>query len=143
VTLSRHIAREVWTKLVYICGLSGMTCITRASFAEVLDMPETLELTERVLREVEAVARAKRVTLGDGIVEETMERYQSSGRDATSSMYTDLVKGNRLEVGVLNGAVSRFGSELGVATPANDFITGCLTVAHNRASAAGTESKGG
>ncbi len=143
VTLSRHIAREVWTKLVYICGLSGMTCITRASFAEVLDMPETLELTERVLREVEAVARAKRVTLGDGIVEETMERYQSSGRDATSSMYTDLVKGNRLEVGVLNGAVSRFGSELGVATPANDFITACLTVAHNRAAAAGTESKGG
>ncbi len=138
VTLSLDIAGQVWAKLVYICGFSGMTCVTRASFAEVLDTPETLELTERVLREVEAVARAKGVTLGDGIVGETMARYQSSGRDGVSSMYTDLMKGNRLEVGVLNGAVSRLGSELGVATPVNDFVAACLSVAHNRAATAGT-----
>jgi len=48
-------------------------------------------------------------------------------------MFTDLERGNRLEVGVLNGAVARLGVELGIATPANEFITACLTVAHNRA----------
>jgi hypothetical protein len=29
--------------------------------------------------------------------------------------------------------VSRIGKEAGVPTPANDFITACLTPAHNRA----------
>ena len=38
-----------------------------------------------------------------------------------------------MNIEVLNGAVSRMGRETGVPTPANDFITACLLVPHNRA----------
>ena len=48
-------------------------------------------------------------------------------------MFTDLKRGNQLEIDVLNGAVSRIGKEVGIPTPANDFITACLLIADKAA----------
>ena len=133
--LSTDVLKELWNKLIFICALSGMTCIARAPIAEVLNTPETLELTWRVLREVAAVGRAKGIGLDDDIVEATMERLQGSKHELISSMHLDLESGNPLEVEGLNGAVARIGKEVGVATPVNGFITACLTVADGKARA--------
>jgi 2-dehydropantoate 2-reductase len=135
VGLSSKVGRDLWSKLVYICALSGMTCITRAPFADVLSTPETLDLTWRVMREVKAVADARDAGLAPDVVESTMALFEEAGGRLTSSMFTDLERGNPLEVDVLNGAVARLGKELGVATPVNDLITACLTPAHKRGAA--------
>jgi 2-dehydropantoate 2-reductase len=37
-------------------------------------------------------------------------------------MYFDLIEGRRLELDAINGAVSRMGKELGVATPLNTAV---------------------
>lgn len=110
-----------------------MTCITNASLAEILGTPGTLDLTWRVLREAEAVARAKGVALGRDVVEASMARFQERKDTMISSMKVDLDRGNPLEVGVLNGAVSKIGKMVGVSTPVNDFISSCLTIHNSRA----------
>ena len=133
VHLSTDVAQELWKKLIYISAWSGMICVTRAPMAEIMSTPEARDLVLRVMREAEAVARTKGVQVDHGYVEATMAYFESSREGAVSSMFSDLQRGGRLEVGVLNGAVSRLGRETGVPTPANDFITACLTVAHNRA----------
>ncbi|HQI80431.1 MAG TPA: ketopantoate reductase C-terminal domain-containing protein, partial [Deltaproteobacteria bacterium] len=44
-----------------------------------------------------------------------------------SSMLQDMAKGGRLtEIDALNGAISRYGREQGVATPVNDVITAII-----------------
>ena len=136
VELSSDVEAALWSKLIYVCAWSGMICITRASFAEILGTPDTEELTWRVMREAEAVARAKGVNVDGDLVERTMERFRATDGPSISSMYEDLKRGGRLEVGVLNGAVARLGKELGVETPVNGFIAACLMVVHNRAVAA-------
>ena len=73
------------------------------------------------------------VDLDDDLVEETIAKFMRSKHQITSSMYLDLQAGNPLEVHVLNGAVLRAGRELGIATPANEFITTCLSLADSRA----------
>ena len=133
VELSDDMPKSLWTKLTYICGLSGMTCITRSGFPEVLDTPATRAMTLTVMREVVAVAEARGIRLGDGFADEVLAQFVEARGEMMSSMYNDLQSGNPLEVSVLNGAVSRIGKEAGVPTPANDFITACLTPAHNRA----------
>ena len=133
--LAAAVTVELWKKLVFICGLSGMMCITNGSLAEVLDTPETLDLTWRVLREGEAVARAEGVALDADVVEAAMTRFQEGKHSMLSSMKVDLDRGNPLEVGVLNGAVARLGGQLGVPTPVNAFITSCLAVQYARAMA--------
>ncbi|MCH7787525.1 MAG: 2-dehydropantoate 2-reductase, partial [Chloroflexi bacterium] len=131
--LSRNVSKVLWNKLIYICALSGMTCITRASFAEVMGTPETLDLTWRVMREAAEAGRAKGIDLDEDVVESTMAGFQEYKEDLISSMHLDLEAGNPLEIAFLNGAVSRIGKEVGVATPVNDFITACLSIADGKA----------
>ena len=133
--LSPHVGVDIWTKLVFVCALSGMMCITRGSLAEIVDTPETSDLTRRVLGEAEEVGRAKGVDLPEDAVDAAMSRLDEGKQSFISSMRVDLDSGRPLEVHVLNGAIARLGKELGIATPVNEFITVCLTVAHNRAMA--------
>ena len=131
--LSSNVTKDLWEKLIHICALSGMMCITRSTMAEIVATPEARSLMRSVMQEAEAVARAKGVELSQDYVEGRMTYFDQTREGTVSSMFTDLERGNRLEVGVLNGAVTRLGVELGIATPANEFVTACLTVAHNRA----------
>ena len=131
--IAEDIDLALWGKLVYICGLSGMTCITRSSFAEVMDTPETADLTMTVVGEAAAVGRAAGVALPTDIVETTMEMFREDKDHLISSMHADLTAGRPLEVGNLNGKVSELGREYGVRTPANDLIAACLAPAHRRA----------
>ncbi len=127
----------LWNKLVYICGLSGMTCITRSSFKEVMETPQTADLTLSVMEEAAAVGRASSVNLADNIAETTMVHLYEERDGLVSSMHSDLNAGRPLELANLNGKVSELGRELGTPTPLNDFITACLTPAHNRAVSGG------
>ena len=116
VDLTSTIMSVLWSKLLYICALSGMMCITRATFPEILANPGTERMTWAVMREVEAVAEAKGIVLTQDVVEQTMERLRLVDSNGISSMYVDLQRGGRLEVEVLNGAVSCFGKEFSIAT---------------------------
>ena len=133
--VSPNVLTALWSKLVYICALSGMSCITRAAFRDVLDTPETYAMTMQVMTEALKVGQASGVSLDDDLPESVMAGFREEKSGLISSMHTDLVAGNPLEVSLINGAVSRIGSELGVETPANSFIAACLTIADNNARA--------
>ena len=134
--VSEDILADLWSKLVFICALSGMTCITRSSFGRVIDTSATRDLARQVMREAEAVGRARGVKLAADIVDSTMAHFLANKDEMVSSMHADLIAGKPLELSVLNGAVTRMGKEARVATPANDFITACLTPADDAARAA-------
>ncbi len=131
--VSPNVLTALWSKLIYICALSGMTCITRASFSEVLETPETLGMTIQVMTEALKVGQTSGVPLDDGLVDSVMAGFQEEKSGLISSMHTDLMSGNPLEVSLINGAVARIGKEVGVDTPANSMIATCLTIADNRA----------
>ena len=134
--LSIEILNALWAKLLLICGLSGMSCITQGSIEAVMETLGTRELMRRVFAEVEAVGRALGIAFEDGIVDWTMDHLHENRKTVMSSMYLDMKAGKPLEVGVLNGAVSKAGIEVGVDTPVNDFITACLSIVDARARSA-------
>ena len=131
--VSPNVLTALWSKLVYICALSGMSCITRASFSDVLETPETYSMTMQVMEEALKVGQASGVPLDDGLPESVMAGFLEEKGGLISSMHTDLMAGNPLEASLINGAVTRIGEEVGVPTPANSFISACLTIADNKA----------
>jgi len=131
--LSDDVSATLWTKLVFISALSGITCICRSSMVEALDNPSTAELTLRILEETTNVGRAAGVIIPTDMAQTTMAQFQRDKADLVSSMHMDLMAGRPLELANINGAVAAIGKLHGVATPVNDFITSCLSVAHNRA----------
>ena len=131
--LSDDVNVTLWTKLILISALSGITCICRSSMVEALDNPASADITMRILEETANVGRAAGVSLEHDIVETTMAQFQRDKADLVSSMHMDLMAGRPLELANINGAVSAIGKLHGVETPMNDFITSCLSVAHQRA----------
>ena len=126
--ISGDIMSALWKKLVFITALSGMTCLARARFEQVLDNPQTYELAIQVMSETKAVADAEGIGLPANIVETTMDDFMSHKSELVSSMHQDLLSGRPLEVNVINGAVSQMGKIHDVSTPINDVITSCLSL---------------
>jgi 2-dehydropantoate 2-reductase len=120
-----NVLERMWRKFAGICG-AGVFTVMRGRKELVWDFPETRHLIRSALNEVVAVAHAKGITLPSSVVEEMLEVVEGMPPDYKPSTLADLEKGNRLEIEALNGALTRFGRQVGVATPVNDFIYACL-----------------
>ena len=127
--LSSDVVRELWTKFLFICTLAGVTSTARAPMSQLLQHNEARETILAVMREVEAVGRARGVNLDRDVVDRTMEYVETTAKDLHASMHTDLELGRPLELEALNGAVVRMGREAGVPTPVNRLLYSIL-VAH-------------
>ncbi len=126
---SQDIRREIREKLVLTSVTLGLVSLTRLPLGPLFSRPPTAALARGLMEEVAAVGRAKGVPLPKGRAEELFEwlrKLAEANPSARGSMYFDLVEGRRLELEAINGAVSRMGRELGVATPRNTVVYAAL-----------------
>ena len=125
--VSNDIRRKIWEKFVFLVGLSAATSAKRVPLGAVLRDPEARELFLGAMLETVAVGRARGIDLNDGLAEDRLDFADGLPPDMTSSMHTDLERGNRLELEWLSGAVVRFGREEGIATPINTAVCAALS----------------
>jgi len=119
----------VWRKWLLICAFSGLTALTRKPIGQVVERRETRDLLRRAMEEIAALAAARGVALPADAVDGAMTFARETAEPTmTSSLAQDLAAGKRLELEALNGAASRMGRELGVATPVNDFVYAALVL---------------
>ena len=121
--VSGDIRRAIWEKFVFLVGLSAATAIKRAPLGAVRKDPEARELFLGAMLETAAVGRARGIGLDGGLARDRLEFADGLPADMTSSMHTDLERGNRLELEWLSGAVVRMGREEGIATPVNEAVS--------------------
>ena len=124
--LHSDIQVALWQKFLAICGVNGVTALTRLPMGEILACEETRNLLRGTMQEVEAVARASGAALPEKCVEQSMDLFNSMGPSMRGSMYYDLAAGRRLELEVLNGTVVRLGDGHGIPTPINFAIYAAL-----------------
>lgn len=106
-----------WEKFTLLAAFSAMTAAVRLGLGEIRDAPAARAMLRALMEEVCAVGRASGVNLPDDIVERQFGLLTAQVPGATSSLYRDLVNGNRLELEALQGTVIRFGRRHGVPTP--------------------------
>jgi 2-dehydropantoate 2-reductase len=136
-SVSSDIVADLWTKLLVIAGMGGVTAYCRCSIGDVREDPRLVSLLLRAMEEVGAVAAARGISVAQGLPEVVLASVKTAlDPQAKSSMCRDVERGRPLEVEAINGAVTRFGAEAGVATPANAEILGRLLPLHRAALAA-------
>ncbi len=126
VEASEDIHKVLWTKLVFITAVSSLGSLTRLPLGDYRAIPETRSLLTRIMKEVESVARAQNVQLDEDVVESWLEFIDSSAPNIKPSMQLDIESGHRTELESIIGVVSRKGHDLGVPTPAIDFVYASL-----------------
>ena len=124
--LHSDIQVALWQKFLGICGVNGITALTRLPMGEIVACKETHNLMRGTMQEVEKVARASGANLPEDCVDQSMNFFSSVEPSVRGSMYYDLAAGRRLELEVLNGTVVRLGSEKGIRTPINFAIYAAL-----------------
>ncbi|MCH2515002.1 MAG: 2-dehydropantoate 2-reductase [Dehalococcoidia bacterium] len=120
------IVMAIWEKFIFICALSGMTALTRKPIGEIFAQPSTTEMYLQVLAEVAEVGRAEGVALPGDIAQNTLAATQAREPFIIGSMGHDLIAGNPIEIGLLNGRVVELGKKHGIPTPANFAIEAAL-----------------
>lgn len=126
--LTEQVQTVLWTKLLFIAAMAGLTTLTRRTLGEVLAFPPTRRLFRAVLVEGQAVAEATGVELPPNVVEEVERTAMGMAPEMRSSMQKDLERGRKLEIEALNGAIVRLGERHGVPTPVNAVIYAALTL---------------
>ena len=126
VEISENIRKVLWTKFVFISAVSSIGSLTRLPMGEYRAVPQSRSLLTRIMQEVEALARAQGILLDPDVVQQSLEFVDSSGPHIKPSMQLDVETGNRTELESMVGVIGRKGRELGIPTPAADFVYSSL-----------------
>ena len=121
-----NVKRALWEKFIFISALSGMTALTRRPIGDIFAQPTTTEMYRQVLEEVAEVGRAEGVDLPQDTASKIFKTTQAREPFIIGSMGHDLIAGNAIEIGLLNGRVTELGRLHGIPTPANFAITAAL-----------------
>jgi 2-dehydropantoate 2-reductase len=134
--ISENIDGELWTKLIWNCGLNAISALGRAKYGQIAASADARKVVETAVYEVLAVARAA------GIHPPGLEDPQAALAgalkiatqltEAFSSTAQDLNRGKLTEIDSLNGYISRRGAELGVPTPVNHALYALVKLAEGR-----------
>ncbi len=125
--VSEDIVSELWRKFMFICPLSGLTRVVRASIGVVLANAETKALYRKAVEEVHLAAWSCEVNLPEEMIEEVIGFTESLHFDFKSSMQRDLERGRPLELDALSGHVVHLGEEKEFPTPVNSLIIAALS----------------
>lgn len=114
----------VWKKAISNSGYNTLSALTRLKVGPMLDCESGRELIKKVWAEGCAVAKALTgVDLWDEMLEE-LERLREGFAKYYPSMAQDvLIHQRQTEVELLNGAIVRYGAQLGIPTPVNEAMT--------------------
>jgi 2-dehydropantoate 2-reductase len=130
--LTEDIQRVLWTKFLFICGVHGVSTLSRSPLGSVLECPETRELMIGVMREVETLARHRGVSLPKRVVTDAIILAESYPRGFKCSMLRDLEWRRQMEIEALNGMVVKLGKKSSVETPLNLAIYACLKLENEK-----------
>jgi 2-dehydropantoate 2-reductase len=127
---TEDVVTVLWEKFIFITGVAGLTALTRLTLGEILAVDETRELLVQAMREAEAIARAKGVSIKPGHIESVMARLRAFENNTRSSLYYDLTHAKPIELDALAGTVIRYGNELNIPTPINRLLYAALLPHH-------------
>jgi len=131
--IPENIHAAIWEKFLFIACVSGIGAVTRMPVGVLRSVPEVRQLLIDAMREIYSIAIAKGIDLPETVIDKTLGFVDQLPHEGTASMQRDIVEGKPSELESQNGAVVRFGKELGVATPVHAFVYSVLLPAELKA----------
>jgi 2-dehydropantoate 2-reductase len=121
-----NIQAAMWQKFIFIAAISGLGAVTRTPIGVLRDIPETRRMLEEAIQENFTVGKAMGINLPDDTPKNIMQFIDRIPEHVTASMQRDIIEGRQSELESLNGSLVRFGREVGISTPINEFIYSSL-----------------
>ena len=125
--VSENIMGTMWDKLFVNVATGALSGITHLTYGELYKLPEVESCAIAAVAEAMAVAHAKGIKLS---VTDPKQPWAKAAAglpyEFKASMLQSLEKGSITEIDFVNGAVVRWGVQLGVPTPVNQTLVACM-----------------
>mgnify|MGYP001162136466 CR=1 FL=1 len=122
---------DMWQKLILMCSLAGVNCLTRLPLGPCRDNPSTRILLEKIAAEIILISKTENVNLPDNQLEITMKQLDSLPEGMKASTLPALEKGEKLEASALHGAIEKLGIKNNISTPINSTVYAALAPHEN------------
>jgi 2-dehydropantoate 2-reductase len=106
-----------WEKYILLVGFSAVSAATQLPLGDIRRSAAASDLMRGVMQEAFDVARAMGVPLRDDHVERSHRLVMAQADSEGASLRNDLLKGRRMELDALQGALIRLGQRARVPTP--------------------------
>jgi 2-dehydropantoate 2-reductase len=130
--VSENIVQAMWEKWVALATLGGITCLMRGTVGEIAAVPGGADLTRQLLDECTAVAAAAGFPPSQDYNVRTLALLTMAGSGLASSMYRDLIAGNRVEADQILGDMLERARHLRVDTPVLAIAFANVSLYQNR-----------
>jgi 2-dehydropantoate 2-reductase len=127
VKVADDIRREVWSKAMVNIGINPLTALFGLTNGELLGHRDLLAVSQVLVAEAEAVARAEGVEL-HGSFRRVLDVCRATAANR-SSMLQDMLRRRPTEIEALCGEIVRLGRIHGLATPGNQRVFDMVTEA--------------
>jgi 2-dehydropantoate 2-reductase len=115
--LSTHIVQDLWNKWILLATLGGICSLARGTVGEIAATDGGDDFVRGFLAEAVAVATAAGFAPSQQAVDFTLGVLTAAGSPLTSSMYRDLMAGERVEVDQILGDLRARARRANLATP--------------------------
>jgi 2-dehydropantoate 2-reductase len=136
IVSKKEIWAAIWGKVLYNCSLNPLGALLEVPYGKLGESPETREIMRQVIREIFLVIQAKGIEFpfrdGEEYFHFLLETLLPPTVDHRASMLQDILVGRKTEIDALNGAISRYAQEYGLATPYNDLLTALIKFKEER-----------
>lgn len=122
VSLHSNLDAILWTKLAINSAINPLTALLGMKNGQLLREPLCLAWMEGLTREVERVAKASGIELGDRNLFDEAKAIATRTAGNHSSMLQDMESGRVTEIEAICGAVVRYGQRAGVPVPLNTHM---------------------
>ncbi|MBC5993219.1 ketopantoate reductase family protein [Pontibacter cellulosilyticus] len=123
--VATDIQAELWKKFIGIC-VSGLLAITRSTYGQVLDLPQTRQLLVELLTEVYTLSQRIGINIETDFVARTILNFEALPPESTASLTRDVWEGKPSEIEYQNGTVVKLAEQYNVPVPVNRFIYHCI-----------------
>ena len=125
--VTRHIARDLWAKMLYNCPLNALGALLEVPYGLLGKKESTREIMEGIVDEVFAVMRAMGYETHwkseQDYLDEFYGKLLPSTYEHESSMLQDLRAGKVTEIEAINGVVVKEGTKRNIAVPYNILVS--------------------
>lgn len=129
VELVEDFLTAAWWKLCI--NAPGALCAITRKPTGVLWHPEMTLLSQQIVEECVAVARAEGAQLDASMPQQVTGLYRKHPADSVNSLLADCLAGRSMETQARNGAIVRKGLKHGIATPLNSMVVTLLEAIQN------------
>lgn len=128
----QDIKHSLWLKFMLNVCANPITALFRMSFGEMLNNTAMMELAVKIMKEVQAIAKAEGINNTEIMIEETLANLKTMSPNGRTSMLQDVEANRKTEIDIFAGDIVRLGKKHNIPTPYCEFLTDAFNVIHEQ-----------